>query len=60
MYYWYKMAVFYGTPEDKYEAEMISVDYIIFQIRPNVAWKKANGRSNSCSRAAWPKIRYEQ
>jgi hypothetical protein len=32
MYYWYKIAFFDETPEDKYEAETISVDYIIFQI----------------------------
>jgi hypothetical protein len=30
MYYWYKMAFFDETPEDKDEAETISVDYIIF------------------------------
>jgi hypothetical protein len=30
MYYWYKIAFFDGTPEDKYEADNISVDYIIF------------------------------
>jgi hypothetical protein len=30
MYYWYKMAFLDETPEDKYEAEMISVGYIIF------------------------------
>jgi hypothetical protein len=32
MYYWYKTVFFYETPEDKYEAETISVDYIFFQI----------------------------
>ncbi len=32
MYYWYTVKFFYKTPEDKYEAETISVDYIIFQI----------------------------
>jgi hypothetical protein len=32
MYYWYKIAFFDETPEDKYEADTISVDYIIFQI----------------------------
>jgi hypothetical protein len=30
MYYWYKIAFFDETPEDKYEAETIPVDYIIF------------------------------
>jgi hypothetical protein len=30
MYYWYKIAFFDETPEEKYEAETISVDYIIF------------------------------
>jgi hypothetical protein len=30
MYYWYKIAFFDETPEDKYEAETISVDCIIF------------------------------
>jgi hypothetical protein len=30
MYYWYKIAFFDETPEDKYEADTISVDYIIF------------------------------
>jgi hypothetical protein len=30
MYYWYEIAFFDETPEDKYEAETISVDYIIF------------------------------
>jgi hypothetical protein len=30
MYYWYKIAFFDETPEDKYEAETISVDYIFF------------------------------
>jgi hypothetical protein len=30
MYYWYKIAFFDETPEDNYEAETISVDYIIF------------------------------
>jgi hypothetical protein len=28
MYYWYKTAFLDETPEDKYEAETISVDYI--------------------------------
>jgi hypothetical protein len=32
MYYWYKLAFFDETPEDKYEADTISLDYIIFQI----------------------------
>ncbi len=30
MYYWYKIAFYDETPEDKCEAETISVDYIIF------------------------------
>jgi hypothetical protein len=30
IYYWYKIAFFDETPEDKYEADTISVDYIIF------------------------------
>jgi hypothetical protein len=30
MYYWYKIAFFDETPEDKSEAETISVDDIIF------------------------------
>jgi hypothetical protein len=30
MYYWYKITFFDETPEDKYEAETISADYIIF------------------------------
>jgi hypothetical protein len=30
MYYWYKIAFFDETPEDKYEADTISVEYIIF------------------------------
>jgi hypothetical protein len=30
MCYWYKIAFFDETPEDKSEAETISVDYIIF------------------------------
>ncbi len=30
MYYWYKTAFFDETPEDKYEADTISMDYIIF------------------------------
>jgi hypothetical protein len=30
IYYWYKIAFFDETPEDKYEAETISMDYIIF------------------------------
>jgi hypothetical protein len=30
MYYWYKIAFFDETPEDKYEADTISVGYIIF------------------------------
>jgi hypothetical protein len=30
MYYWYKIAFFDETPEDEYEADTISVDYIIF------------------------------
>ena len=30
MYYWYKIAFFDETPEDKHEADTISVDYIIF------------------------------
>jgi hypothetical protein len=30
MYYWYKIAFFDETPEDIYEADTISVDYIIF------------------------------
>jgi hypothetical protein len=30
MYYWYKIEFFDETPEDKSEAETISVDYIIF------------------------------
>jgi hypothetical protein len=29
-YYWYKMASFDETPEDKFEAETISLDYIFF------------------------------
>jgi hypothetical protein len=29
MYYWYKIAFFDETLEDNYEAETISVDYII-------------------------------
>jgi hypothetical protein len=29
MYYWYKIAFFDETPEDKYEADTIFVDYII-------------------------------
>jgi hypothetical protein len=28
--YWYKIAFFDETPEDKYEVDTISVDYIIF------------------------------
>jgi hypothetical protein len=32
MYYWYKITFFDETPEDKYEAETIFVDNIIFQI----------------------------
>jgi hypothetical protein len=32
MYYWYNMAFFEETPEDKYEAETIFVHYINFQI----------------------------
>ncbi len=32
MYYWYKLAFLYETPEDKYQAEAISVDHIFFQI----------------------------
>jgi hypothetical protein len=27
MYYWYKIALFDEAPEDKFEAETISVDY---------------------------------
>jgi hypothetical protein len=30
MYYWYKMALFDETPEDKFEAETISLEYIFF------------------------------
>jgi hypothetical protein len=30
MHYWYKIAFFDETPEDKYEADTISVDDIIF------------------------------
>jgi hypothetical protein len=30
MYYWYKMALFDELPKGKYEAETISMDYIIF------------------------------
>jgi hypothetical protein len=30
IYYWYKIAFFDETPEDKYEAETIFMDYIIF------------------------------
>jgi hypothetical protein len=30
MYFWYKIAFFDETPEDKYEADTISVDYIFF------------------------------
>jgi hypothetical protein len=30
MYYWYKIKIFDETPEDKYEAETISLDYIFF------------------------------
>jgi hypothetical protein len=30
MYYWFKIAFFDESPEDKYEADTISVDYIIF------------------------------
>jgi cyclopropane fatty-acyl-phospholipid synthase-like methyltransferase len=30
MYYWCKMAFFDETPEDKGEAETISLDYILF------------------------------
>jgi hypothetical protein len=30
MYYWYKMALFDKTPEDKFEAETISLEYIFF------------------------------
>jgi hypothetical protein len=30
MYYWYKIVFFDETPEEKYQAETISVDYIIF------------------------------
>jgi hypothetical protein len=30
MYHWYKIAFFDETPEDKYEADTISVEYIIF------------------------------
>jgi hypothetical protein len=29
MYYWYKIAFFDEIPEDKHEADTISVDYII-------------------------------
>jgi hypothetical protein len=29
MYYWYKIAFFDETTEDKYEARTISVDYIV-------------------------------
>jgi hypothetical protein len=32
MFYWYKMALFDETPEDKFEAETISLEYIFFQI----------------------------
>jgi hypothetical protein len=31
MYYWCKIAFFDETPEDKYEADIISMDYIIFK-----------------------------
>jgi hypothetical protein len=31
MYYWYKIAFFDETPEDKSEAETVSMDYIIFK-----------------------------
>ncbi len=30
MYYWYKIIFFDETPEEKYEAETISADYVIF------------------------------
>jgi hypothetical protein len=30
MYYWYKIAFFDETPEDKFEDETIYVDYVIF------------------------------
>jgi hypothetical protein len=30
MHYWYKMALFDETPEDKFEAETISLEYILF------------------------------
>ncbi len=30
VYYWYKIAFFDETPEDKYEVDTISVDCIIF------------------------------
>jgi hypothetical protein len=30
MYFWYSITFFDKTPEDKYEAETISMDYIIF------------------------------
>ncbi len=32
MHYWYKMALFDETPEGKFEAETISLEYIFFQI----------------------------
>jgi hypothetical protein len=30
MYYWYKIAFFDETPEDKHEADTIAMDYINF------------------------------
>jgi hypothetical protein len=60
MYYWYKMAFFDETPEGKYEAETISMDYIIFSnfsnysflcgIKSQLAWAK---RPN----AAWKRVK---
>jgi hypothetical protein len=32
MYYWYKIAFFDETPDNKYEAETNPMDYIFFQI----------------------------
>jgi hypothetical protein len=59
MYYWYKMVFFDEMPEDKYEAETISVDYIIFSdfknysslccVKSQLAWAK---RPN----AAWKRV----
>jgi hypothetical protein len=60
MYYWYKIAVFDETPEDKSEAETVSVDYIIFSNfsnSPSLCSVKSQLPWANRPNAAWKRVK---